>query len=259
MTTALVPWEPAPSGVLFARQGLLRELRRKLRALEDEYAAEAAALRRFEQRYKPAVGARCDELERLRGKIDRAWEALRRGRAPQAQDAPPEEPQADAFRPGGELRRLFRDLARRIHPDLAVDGEDRQRRHEFMAEATLAYRANDARRLQWLLEHWQAQRGLAAGGDPHALQARTDRQIAWTRYRIREMHAALGELHASPLAEIKREAEAARGMGRNLILELRKRVAGEIEAAQRELDRARQALADLDPELLRALEAETDP
>lgn len=256
MSTALVRCEPARGGALPARRLLLIELRRKLRALEDEYNAEAAALRQFERRYKPAVGARYDELERLRAKIDRAWETLRRGRAPQAADAPPQEPQADVFRPDGELRRLFRDLARRIHPDLAADGEDRERRHEFMAEATLAYRANDSRRLQWLLEHWQAQHGPDSAGGPHAPAARIDRQIAWTRYRIREMHAALGELHASPLAEIKREAEAARGMGRNLIVELRKRVGNETEAAQRELDRARQALADLDPELLRALETE---
>ena len=60
--------------------------------------------------------------------------------------------------------------------------------------------------------------------------------------------------NASSLAEIKREAEAARGMGRNLILELRKRVSSEIDAARRELERVRQALADLDPELLRMVE-----
>ena len=254
MTTALVRYEPPLGDTLFARRGLLLDLRRKLRALEDEYNAEAAALQQFERRYKPAVGARYDELERLRGKIDRAWDALRRGRAPQAESAPPEEPETDIFRPGGELRRLFRALARRIHPDLAADDEDRVRRHEFMAEATLAYRANDARRLQWLLEHWEAQRSSISGNDPHALLSRTDRQIAWTRYRVREMHAAIGELHASSLAEIKREAEAARGMGRNLILELRKRVSSEIDAARRELERVRQALADLDPELLRMVE-----
>ncbi len=255
MTTALVRYEPPLGETLFARRGLLLDLRRKLRALEDEYNAEAAALRQFERRYKPAVGARYDELERLRGKIDRAWDALRSAQAPQPEKTPPEETEAEIFQPGDELRRLFRALARRVHPDLAVDGEDRGRRHEFMAEATLAYRANDARRLQWLLEHWQAQSSPTCGADPHALLAGVDRQIAWTRYRIREMHAAIGELHASSLAEIKRQAETARGMGRNLILELRRRVSGELETARRELERVLEAIADLDPELMRAVKA----
>ncbi len=256
MTTALVRYEPPVGDALFARCSLLLDLRRRLRDLEDEYNAETVALKQFERRYRPAVGARYDDLERLREKIDRAWDALRRNRTPRSESVQPEEAESKIFQPDDELRRLFRTLARRIHPDLAVDGEDRGLRHEFMAEATLAYRANDARRLQWLFEHWESQCNPISGNDPHALLARTDRQIVWTRYRMREMHAAIGELHASSLAQIKREAEAARSMGRNLILELRKRVSDELDAAHRELDRVRKAIADLDPQLMRLVEAE---
>lgn len=257
MTTALVRYTPPVGDALFVRRGLLLDLRRRLRGLDDEYTAEAAALKQFERRYKPAVGVRYDELERLRGKIERAWDALRRGQTPQSEKEQAEELETETFRPDDELRRLFRTIVRRVHPDLAVDEEDRARRHEFMAETTLAYRANDARRLQWLFEHWESQHGPISGSDFHALLARTDREIAWTRYRIREMHAAIGELHASPLAEIKSEAEAARSVGRNLILELRRRVSDELDAAHRELDRVCQTLTDLDPELLRALDAES--
>ncbi len=259
MTTALVRYEPPVGDKLFTRRGLLLELRRRLFELEEEYNREAAALREFERRYKPAVGARYDELERLREKIDRAWEAVRsarRGESPRAENQDSVETEPEAFRPDSELRRLFRSLARRIHPDLAIDDDDRMRRHEFMAEATLAYRANDTRRLQWLFEHWESESSPIAGMDPHSLMARTDRQLGWARYRIREMHAAIGELNASSIAEIKREAETARGAGRNLILELRKRVSDELDAANRDLDRVRDAVADLDPDAMRVVKAE---
>ncbi len=62
MTTALVRYEPPVGDKLFTRRGLLLELRRWLFELEEEYNREAAALREFERRYKPAVGARYDEL-----------------------------------------------------------------------------------------------------------------------------------------------------------------------------------------------------
>lgn len=259
MTTALVRYEPPVGDKLFTRRGMLLDLRRRLHDLEDEYNTDASALRQFERRYKPAVGARYDELERLREKIDRAWEAVRsarRGESPRTEKPESEEMESEAFRPNMELRGLFRSLARRIHPDLAIDDDDRIRRHEFMAEATLAYRANDARRLQWLFEHWESESSPIDGTDPHSLMARTDRQLGWVRYRIREMHAAIGELHASSIAEIKREAETARGAGRNLILELRKRVSDELAAANRDLERVREAIADLDPEVMRVVKAE---
>lgn len=259
MTTAVTVYEPAVGDTLFRRRGLLLDLRRRLCELEDEYRSEANALKHFESRYKPAVGARYGELERLREKIERAWDAVQSARRgePIPDEAPPsDEAVSEAFQPDDELRKLFRTLARRVHPDLAVDTEDRERRHEFMAEATLAYRANDVRRLQWLFEHWQSDSNSAGVADPHSFLARTNRQIAWVRYRSREMHAALGELHASSLAEIKRESEAARSVGRNLILDLRRRVSEELAEAHRDLDRVRATVEDLDPDVRRELRIE---
>lgn len=261
MSTSLVRYTPVSDGSLFRRQGLLRGLQRSLRELEGEYAQDVEKLRQFERRYRPAVGDRYDELERLRGTINSAWESLGRARAGGTErdgggerDVGKTVP--SAVRRGGEARQLFLSLARQIHPDLVSDADERKRRHEIMAEATLAYRDNDARRLQWLLEHWQAENEPILGFGLSSMLSKTNRQIAWMRYRIREMRHSLGQLHASPIARIMEQHEHARTLGRNLILEMRQQIHEELAAAYRDLDRVRAAVEDLEPELRRSVKAE---
>ncbi len=261
MSTSLVVYQPGADGALFHRRGLLAEMERGLRALEREYARDVERIRQFERRYRPAVGDRYDELERLRERTNRAWEALGRARTRAGADAESgkglqEGLGESAPRPGGEARRLFLALARQIHPDLAKDENERRRRHEVMAEATLAYRDNDERRLQWLLEHWRAESEPILGFGYGSQWSRTNRQIAWVRYRGRELQYSIGQLHSSPVARIMQEHEIARSSGRNLILEMRRQIHQELEEAYRELDRLRAAIADLPPEFRGAVEAE---
>ena len=253
MSTALVRYHPATNGALFRLRGMLLDLERTVRGLEREYASDVDRLRQFERRFRPAVGDRYDELERLRDRINRGWRAL--GEAQESQAAGTEQArdedhgEAECSPPPEEgARRLFLALARQIHPDLAVDDDERRRRHELMAEATLAYRDSDERRLQWLLEHWQAESEPILGCGLGASWARANRQIAWARYRMRELQHALGQLHASPIARLMHEHERARSVGRNFILEMRRQLHAEIEEAYGELDRLEAAVDDLDPD-----------
>ena len=251
----MVLYEPGADGSLFRRRGMLTDLQGTLRRLEREYARDIERVRQFELRYRPAVGARYDELERLRARISQGWEALGKAGDGPVGDIGGDEEESDdradtsAGRPGGKARQLFLSLARRIHPDLAADEFDRRRRHEVMAEATLAYRDNNDRRLQWLLEHWQAESVPIVGFGLGPSWLRTNRQIAWTRYRIREMRYSLGQLHSSPVARIMEEYERGRATGRNLILEMRRNIESELEVARREMDRLRAAIDQLEPAL----------
>ena len=254
MSTALVRYHPAMNGAIFRLRGMLLELERTVRGLERQYAADVDKLRQFERRFRPAVGDRYDELERLRERINRGWQALgeaQEGRTIGSSAEPDEAHQQAACspRPDEGARQMFLKLARQIHPDLALDEEERRRRHELMAEATLAYRDNDERRLQWLIEHWQAESDPISGFGIGALWARTNRQIAWARYRIRELQYALGQLHSSPVARMMDEQEHARSVGRNFILEMRRQLHADLEEAYRELDRLEAAVDDIDPDL----------
>ncbi|WP_065482340.1 hypothetical protein [Streptomyces sp. PTY087I2] len=59
-------------------------------------------------------------------------------------------------RPSEEARRLYRELARKAHPDLAQDETERQRRDEFIARVNAAYGRGDVELLKELVAEWEA-------------------------------------------------------------------------------------------------------
>jgi hypothetical protein len=245
---ALVLYQPPPTRELESKMTLLAELHVRAAELERVYAAERQRIREFEKRWKPAVGKRYIELEETQERIAALRRLAKLARAGQL-DPGPERPQSEeaphqAFRPDAEVRKLFRALARKIHPDLTDDFEDRRLRHELMSEATRAYRNRDQRRLQWLLEHWDANPGLAKGRDIDSRVARTNQQIAWERYRIQDLHHEIAGLGASSSAEIMREAQEATREGRNLVAEMRNRVLTDLVRAKSELKKAEEAIQE---------------
>ncbi|MYU33039.1 hypothetical protein GTW52_07960 [Streptomyces sp. SID8358] len=59
-------------------------------------------------------------------------------------------------RPGEEARKLYRELARKAHPDLAPDEAERARRDEFIARVNAAYGRGDVALLKELAAEWDA-------------------------------------------------------------------------------------------------------
>ncbi|RST08538.1 hypothetical protein E2C00_12780 [Streptomyces sp. WAC05374] len=59
-------------------------------------------------------------------------------------------------RPSDEARKLYRELARKAHPDLARDETERQRREEFITRVNAAYGRGDEALLRELSEEWAA-------------------------------------------------------------------------------------------------------
>ncbi|MFE0424398.1 hypothetical protein [Streptomyces sp. NPDC058953] len=59
-------------------------------------------------------------------------------------------------RPGEEARRLYRELARKAHPDLAQEETERARREEFITRVNAAYALGDTEALRELIAEWDA-------------------------------------------------------------------------------------------------------
>jgi hypothetical protein len=59
-------------------------------------------------------------------------------------------------RPSDEARKLYRELARKAHPDLAQDETERARREEFITRVNAAYSRGDEPLLRELSEEWAA-------------------------------------------------------------------------------------------------------
>ncbi len=59
-------------------------------------------------------------------------------------------------RPSEEVRKAYRDLVRRSHPDLAQDEAERDRREAFLVRVNKAYAEGDGQALAALAEEWEA-------------------------------------------------------------------------------------------------------
>ncbi|MFF9397842.1 J domain-containing protein [Streptomyces sp. NPDC014744] len=59
-------------------------------------------------------------------------------------------------RPTDEARKLYRELARKAHPDLAQDETERARREEFITRVNAAYGRGDEAMLEELAQEWAA-------------------------------------------------------------------------------------------------------
>ncbi|MFF6996098.1 hypothetical protein ACFY93_14300 [Streptomyces sp. NPDC008313] len=62
----------------------------------------------------------------------------------------------ERVRPSDEARRLYRDLVRKAHPDLAQEEGERGRRDEFLVRVNAAYSRGDETMLRELTEEWAA-------------------------------------------------------------------------------------------------------
>ncbi len=62
----------------------------------------------------------------------------------------------ERVRPSDEARKLYRDLARKAHPDLAQEDAERLRREEFITRVNAAYARGDEALLRELSEEWAA-------------------------------------------------------------------------------------------------------
>ena len=78
-------------------------------------------------------------------------------------------PRAPGPVPTGDIKKLFRDAAKRMHPDLAVDEEARGHAEAFMKRLNTAYRAGDAEAIVNLLGQWEAS-PFGAGSADDALR-----------------------------------------------------------------------------------------
>ena len=138
--------------------------------------------------------------------------------------------------PTGDIKKLFRDAAKRMHPDLAADEEARGHAEAFMKRLNTAYRAGDAEAIVNLLNQWEAS-PFGAGTADDAV--RTSRRLGALGNAVTRAEERLEELRSSELAQLLDRAMAVAATGGDLLADMRR----DAEAA---LMRARARLAELE-------------
>ncbi len=236
---------------LIRKRAELAALEAELVQRELDLATLHGVLRVFEAFYLRIVGARYAVLDELEARIAEAEAHLSpqdpgaQTRAAEARAQAQESAQAarvtegqaepSEFKPPDDLKRLYREVAKTIHPDLAVDDKERVRRTKLMADANRAYETGDPVQLQAILRDWQTGPESVKGDGPGVDLVRAIRKIAQVEQRLKTIEAELARLEASDLYRLKLKADEAAGEGRDLLSEMAAQVDRRLDAAHRRL------------------------
>ena len=140
------------------------------------------------------------------------------------------------FRPSPDLKKLFREVAKRVHPDFSKDSVDQERRTRFMTEANRAYEAGDADALQRILDEYQDGPDAVEGEGIGAELIRIIRQISQAKARVAAIEQELAALRQSEIALLKKQAEEREREGRDLLAELATAVREQIDRTKNQYE-----------------------
>ena len=145
-------------------------------------------------------------------------------------------PRRREFTPSAELKTLYREVAKRVHPDLATDEADHRKREQLMAEANAAYQRGDAETLRRILEEYECSPESVQGAGVAADLVRVIRQIRQVRGRLSQIEIEIATLIDSDIAKLRAKAEAANPEGRDLLTEMAEKVRKRIAVARRKFE-----------------------
>ena len=228
----------------------LERLRETLAFREEEMTELRAELERFEANYTIEVGrlyARLDEIEadiaeeELKLNPDdeeiknKAEEARKRAEESAIDEDEVFQACSNKYNPTPEQRKTYHKLARLIHPDLALETEERERRTALMADLNDAFSNGNERRLRELVEDYRDSPDLVKGDSIGDELIRVIRQISQISNRLKSLRTEKTETELSELCILREKVRAEQIEGRNLFRQMAERTKSHIKKAERRL------------------------
>jgi len=248
---------------LAARERELDHLRDQLFSFEGRYIRQVGVLYRQLEEWEERIAELLVSRESPEDRAEKVHKAQEEAIAAEidAMVAESENAASQDAGPALDLKALFRELAKRIHPDFATDHHDERHRTRLMAQANEALRREDAAALQRMLNGHDPSIDLS---NPAAVKAELKRVKKLIREVQQDTASATAEMEAlahSEMAKLRDSTTAAALHGRDLLAELAARVKGRIGMAMRRFEMEsspnRRPAPPIDPESL--LSAETSP
>ncbi|MFM7189636.1 MAG: J domain-containing protein [Microcystaceae cyanobacterium] len=224
MENSLVVHKSPEDEELERKRAELEALEADLVQKELDLATLQGELHSFEREYLQVISSRYRELERVEAQITEYMAYLESSRN---------------FKPSDSLKKLYREVAKRIHPDLVTDEADKVRRQELMAEANRAYEEGNEERLREILASWESSPESVQGEGVAMELVRVIRKIAQCRSRLAAIAKDYEALMQTDLYALKSQVEQAQEMGRDLLAELdligKNKWAGRVRAETRRM------------------------
>ena len=231
---------------------LLDRLKDRLAIREEEMADLRAGIEQFEAEYTMELGRLYAELDDIEARIaeeelrihpedevikQKAEEARRRAEESASQAAAEQWEGCDLKRRFSiDAKKAYHKLARLIHPDLALDDEERRRRHKLMAKLNDAYSAGDQELLDKLVEEHRDSPDLIKGDSVADELVRAIRQISQVKNRLDFLKEERSKIELSELFLLRQKVQSEMLEGRNLLRQMAARTRTHISRAARKLD-----------------------
>lgn len=262
-------WQSSPQEHINYLRRELKKVQAQIDKTEDELAVREEDLRSFEFEYEANVGYLVEQLAILeeevndylnRIKIMRTEKTFGEGyrtvedqfdekwNAPRRERSKPKPPKTSLVTEA-QLKKLYRQLARKYHPDLALDEDDRARRTEKMSAVNDAYKAKSLTELMALAEEAEAAqpppvRPIPTNQEPMRSQSKTEHDMVQVleeeleRSRLRLFYAknALQNFHHRPMVELALDVKFAQKEGRDILAEMAEEAKRKIARKEAERD-----------------------
>jgi len=220
------------------RREELAELESGLAERESELANLQSNLRAFEGRYLSVVGERYDELAGIEKEI-----AKLQGLEIEDEDsislAEDEVGCGQSRFHSDKLKKLYREVARKFHPDLSSCPRERQSRHQLMVEINRAYETGAEDRLRELLEAGAGLENVEMSGAVSAEMILLVRKISEAKQRLAGIESDIEEIAASEIYKLKLRVENSEAIGIDLFADLIAQVDRQIKKARNRLEHLR--------------------
>ncbi len=261
MTKQLTPFGEKWQERIAEARTLLEAVRAQLVETEAELAERLARINAFEFNLRAKVGHWVKRLENLDREIeklhrelrlrDEEWgdmdgrtahwrlsdfEASQTGAYRYRKAAPPPPPTPLDRDTKAEIKQIYRELARRFHPDMAVNETDRAYRTQMMMTINAAYTACDLEKLKALTLEPDAAHLIDTAQSDAELHAAINREIGRCQRRLVEIESELAQLARHRSSQLMRQKERADAEDRDFWADLEAQLRDQFARRQVERD-----------------------
>lgn len=239
-------------------KAVVAERQERIAQLQFELSDTQADLERFERVYETQVGSLQTRLNSLEAEVEQArlraahraqWrdradspdfnvdvvEQFRRTWTPREKPSEPKPPAPVSDEMKAELKQLFRALAKRFHPDLVTNPDEKRRRARVMAQVNDAYAAQNLSVMKKLAQKPDRPEEPATKTREQMIMGLKAEIVRLDRV-ILALDRQLRDLINSHTVRLMLEASIAERSGRNLLAEMAAGLRMEITMLEAELE-----------------------
>ncbi len=235
---AIVNFETPEKRELKIKKEALKSLEQELADKELLLSTMKGELHLFRDHYKRVVGAKCAELDDIKAKVlelscqlnpdsdifkvraEFARRQAQKSSFDMGEEEKVREPEETFFTPSDEIKKLYRETARKIHPDLSENPEEREKRHSLMARLNEAYDQMDSEKIRAILQKWEDDLEPEDDLSTGMRLAKVLRQIARIKKRLAEIDDEWEDLKNSEMFRLKESMENSPNKGVDFLQDL---------------------------------------